>query len=48
MHAPSGVAGKVSRPPKQQAGFQDVALYGNLKGDPYDHDAERLVAVARK
>ncbi|MGE5194755.1 MAG: SAM-dependent methyltransferase [Deltaproteobacteria bacterium] len=32
----------------QQAGFRKVALYGNLKGDPYGHDAERLVAVAAK
>src|SRR5262245_60262627 len=32
----------------QRAGFREVALYGNLKGGPYDHDAERLVAVARK
>jgi SAM-dependent methyltransferase len=32
----------------QQAGFCEVALYGNLNGNPYDHDAERLVAVAAK
>jgi SAM-dependent methyltransferase len=32
----------------RRAGFQEIALYGSLKGDPYDHDAERLVAVARK
>lgn len=31
-----------------RAGFRDVALYGNLTGAPYDHVAERLVAVARK
>jgi SAM-dependent methyltransferase len=32
----------------RQAGYRDVALFGNLNGAPYDHDAERLVAVARK
>jgi len=31
-----------------QAGFREVALYGNLNGGLYDHEAERLVAVARK
>jgi SAM-dependent methyltransferase len=31
-----------------QAGFRETALHGNLNGGPYDHDAERLVAVARK
>jgi SAM-dependent methyltransferase len=31
----------------QRAGFREVALYGNLNGGPYDHEAERLVAVAR-
>lgn len=30
------------------AGFVDIALYGNLAGDDYDLDAERLIAVARK
>jgi len=32
----------------QRAGFREVTLYGNLNGGPYDHDAERLVAAARK
>jgi SAM-dependent methyltransferase len=32
----------------RQAGFGEVVLYGNLNGNPYDHEAERLVAVARK
>jgi SAM-dependent methyltransferase len=32
----------------QRAGFQEIALYGNLNGAPYDHNAERLVAVAMK
>ncbi len=29
-------------------GFQDVRLYGDLKGSPYGLEAMRLVAVARK
>jgi SAM-dependent methyltransferase len=29
-------------------GFERVQLYGSLKGSPYDLDARRLVAVARK
>jgi SAM-dependent methyltransferase len=31
-----------------QAGFESVALYGDLAGSPYDTEARRLVAVARK
>lgn len=31
-----------------QAGFESVALYGDLTGVPYDSEARRLVAVARK
>jgi SAM-dependent methyltransferase len=30
------------------AGFESVTLYGALAGVPYDTDARRLVAVARK
>lgn len=30
------------------AGFQDVVLYGSFDGVPYDPQAQRLVAVARK
>jgi SAM-dependent methyltransferase len=30
------------------SGFESVALYGDMDGVPYDHDARRLVAVARK
>ena len=30
------------------AGFTRVDLYGNLDGEPYDVEARRLVAVARK
>lgn len=29
-------------------GFESVALYGSLEGEPYDGQARRLVAVARK
>ncbi|MGD9147136.1 MAG: class I SAM-dependent methyltransferase [Anaerolineae bacterium] len=32
----------------QDAGFSSVELYGDLNGAPYDMDARRLVAVARK
>jgi hypothetical protein len=31
-----------------QAGFEAVTLYGDLTGAPYDMEARRLVAVARK
>lgn len=30
------------------AGADDVTIYGGLDGSPYDEDAERLVAVARR
>jgi hypothetical protein len=30
-----------------QAGFESVALYGDLSGLPYDTEARRLVAVAQ-
>lgn len=29
-----------------EAGFSEVTLYGNLNADPYDHEAQRLVALA--
>ena len=32
----------------EQAGFASVKLYGNLNGDDYGPEAERLIAVARK
>ncbi len=32
----------------RRAGFEDIRLYGNLEGAPYDHKAQRLIAVARK
>ena len=31
-----------------RAGFGEVAVYGNLAGAPYDHQAARLVVVARR
>ena len=30
------------------SGFESVALYGDMDGTPYNNDARRLVAVARK
>ena len=32
----------------QECGFTDIDLFGDLGGGPYDHNAKRLVAVARK
>jgi SAM-dependent methyltransferase len=32
----------------EAAGFDDVALYGNLEGAPYDRRAARLIAVGRR
>ncbi len=31
-----------------RAGFSQVRLYGSLDGTPYDHEAERLVAIGEK
>jgi SAM-dependent methyltransferase len=31
-----------------ECGFNDVKIYGDLASSPYDHQAKRLVAVARK
>ena len=31
-----------------ECGFSSVSIYGDLSGAPYDHEAKRLVAVARK
>jgi len=41
-------SGQELRDRLELVGFSDVKLYGNLKGDEYSFDAERLVAVARK
>jgi hypothetical protein len=32
----------------ERAGFVEVALRGNLDGDEYGPDAERLIAIGRK
>lgn len=32
----------------REAGFSEIAFYGDLAGRPYDREAGRLVAVARK
>ena len=32
----------------QDVGFGEVSTYGTLDADPYDHEAERLLVVARK
>ena len=32
----------------KDCGFRSVEIYGNLAGGPYDHTAERLVAVGHK
>ncbi|MEN6624837.1 MAG: hypothetical protein ABFD69_01270 [Candidatus Sumerlaeia bacterium] len=32
----------------KEAGFATVDIYGDLAGAPYDQNATRLVAVARK
>ncbi len=32
----------------EDVGFEDVRVYGGLKGEPYDHTAQRLVVVARR
>jgi hypothetical protein len=32
----------------RSVGFAEIFLYGALSGIPYDQNAERLVAVARK
>lgn len=41
-------SGQELRERLEQAGFNDVKLYGSLDEDPYGPDARRLVAVARK
>jgi SAM-dependent methyltransferase len=41
-------SGQELRDRMEGAGFVEVALYGNLDGDEYGPDAERLVAVGRK
>jgi len=41
-------AGDEMRRALQTAGFGEVKLFGSLEGAPYDHEAKRLIAVARK
>jgi ubiquinone/menaquinone biosynthesis C-methylase UbiE len=41
-------SGQELRDRMEWAGFVDVKLYGNLDGDEYGPDAERLIAVGRK
>jgi hypothetical protein len=41
-------SGQELRDRMERAGFVAVKLYGNLEGDTYGPDAERLVAVGRK
>jgi len=41
-------SGQELRAMLEQAGFDDVKLYGNLDGGPYGPDAQRLVAVGEK
>jgi 2-polyprenyl-3-methyl-5-hydroxy-6-metoxy-1,4-benzoquinol methylase len=41
-------SGQELRDRLESVGFSDVKLYGNLTGEAYGFDAERLIAVARK
>lgn len=41
-------SGQELRDRLEQVGFMDVKLYGNMDGGPYNVDAVRLIAVARK
>ncbi len=41
-------SGRELRDMLRAAGFANVAIHGNLRGDPYGPEATRLVAVARK
>jgi hypothetical protein len=41
-------SGQELRDRMERAGFVSVKLYGNLHGDEYGPDSERLVAVGRK
>jgi len=41
-------SGQEMRDRLESAGFTGVRLYGNLNGDPYGPNAQRLIAVARK
>jgi SAM-dependent methyltransferase len=41
-------SGQELRERMEQVGFVGVKLYGNFDGDPYDSDAQQLIAVGRK
>ncbi|PIE35818.1 methyltransferase type 11 [candidate division KSB3 bacterium] len=41
-------SGQELRESLSRVGFHNITLYGNLKGDPYDHRASRLVAIGWK
>jgi SAM-dependent methyltransferase len=41
-------SGQELRDRLESAGFQDVCLYGNLDGDPYGLESQRLIAVGGK
>jgi hypothetical protein len=41
-------SGQELRDRLESIGFSDVKLYGNLTGEEYGFEAERLIAVARK
>jgi SAM-dependent methyltransferase len=41
-------SGREIREMLQSAGFGDVAIFGTFDGAAYDHQAQRLIAVARK
>jgi 2-polyprenyl-3-methyl-5-hydroxy-6-metoxy-1,4-benzoquinol methylase len=41
-------SGQELRDRLESVGFSDVKLYGNLTGEAYGFDAERLIAVSRK
>ena len=41
-------SGKELKDLLRQAGFAELELHGSLDGQPYDHEARRLVVVARK
>ncbi len=41
-------SGQELRESLERAGFRNVRLYGNLRGEPYGPDAQRLVAIGSK
>ena len=45
---PTLYSGQELRDRLERVGFTDVKLYGNLNGDDYGIEAERLIAVGKK